>query len=280
VTPRIAAGPRRAAVVGHPISHSLSPLLHTTAYRALGLTDWAYEAHDVRPGELSTFLAGCGDEWVGLSVTMPHKVDAALLAAARAPSVERTGVANTLLRSPRGWQAHNTDIEGIVGSLRGVARVAPTTVTVLGTGATARSACAAAVDLRSAVLTVVGRNPAAGAQCLSVITGTGVSGHLVDLGDAQGCARALTANVVIATVPPGAADSIIDRVPAVGAGLLLDVAYRPWPTPLASAWQQAGGQVVAGVDMLVHQACAQILLMTGRPVAVDSLLDVARGAAH
>lgn len=119
MTPRIASGPRRAAVVGHPISHSLSPLLHTTAYRALGLTDWAYEAHDVRPGELSTFLAGCGDEWVGLSVTMPHKVDAALLAAARAPSVERTGVANTLLRSPRGWQAHNTDIEGIVGSLRG-----------------------------------------------------------------------------------------------------------------------------------------------------------------
>lgn len=280
MTPRSASVPRRAAVVGHPISHSLSPLLHTTAYRALGLTTWVYEAHDVPPGGLTAFLAGCGEEWVGLSVTMPHKVEAAALAAVRAPSVARTGVANTLLRSSRGWQAHNTDIEGILGSLRGVERTAPATVTVLGTGATARSACAAAVDMRTAVLTVVGRNPTAGAECLSLIAGTGVSGRLVDLADAQACARALTASIVIATVPPGAADSVLDRVPAVGAGLLLDVAYRPWPTPLGSAWQQAGGQVVAGVDMLVHQACAQLLLMTGRSVAVGSLLEVARRAAH
>jgi len=270
----------RAGVVGHPVGHSLSPLLHSSAYGVLGLTHWTYEAHDVAPGGLAAFLRERGEEWVGLSVTMPHKFDAARLAAGAAPSVELTGVANTLIRARGGWWSHNTDIDGIIGAVGGAGlTLVPTTMTILGTGATARSACAAALSLRCPVVTIVGRNQQARRDCRLILDQQGIAVHEVEPADAEGLHRSLTAGLIVATLPAGVADAFAPAVPSTGVGVLLDVVYRPWPTPLAHRWAGAGGVVVPGVDMLVHQACAQVLLMTGQPVDAPALMAAARAAA-
>src|SRR5436190_1702408 len=107
----------RCGVVGSPIAHSLSPVMHRAAYVALGL-DWTYDAIDVPSGSLANFVDGCDEAWVGLSVTAPLKREAAEHAVTRSSVVDALGVANTLIGGPDGWHAVNTDVPGAVEALR------------------------------------------------------------------------------------------------------------------------------------------------------------------
>jgi shikimate dehydrogenase len=241
----------RCGVAGSPIGHSLSPVLHRAAYAHLGL-DWSYDRHEVGERELGAFLDGLDGSWRGLSLTMPLKHEALRLATRRSALAERVGVANTLVFGPDGERfADNTDVPGMVAALRerGVGTVPR--ATVLGGGATGSSAVAALAELTGAV-TVAVRNPAR-------------AGLVHAVADA-----ALAAPVVVATVPAGAADALAPAVPA-RPGVLLDVLYHPWPTPLAAAWSAAGGVVLGGLDLLAHQAVLQVGLMTGRTVPVEVL---------
>lgn len=257
---------RRAAVLGRPIAHSLSPVLHTAAYRALGL-GWTFDAIDLGVPELLPWLRSRGPEWVGVACTMPLKravLDVASAASARAYAV---GAANTLLhRAERSWTADNTDVAGIVAALR-EAGVAPASAAVLGAGGTAQAAVVALAELGLAHCDVLVRDPGRTGDVVDTAKRAGIE---VSVGSLDHAA----ADLVISTLPAGAADALAG---SVSAAALLDVVYAPWPTRLAVSLGDA--TVVSGALMLLHQAAAQVELMTGRPAPVDTMRAALREAA-
>jgi shikimate dehydrogenase len=261
---------RRAAVLGRPVAHSLSPVLHGAAYGALGLS-WTFTAVDVGPGELGEFLASCGPEWIGFACTMPLKQEAVLLASEVSPRATAVGAANTLLRRPEGgWSADNTDVAGIVGALR-ESGVRPATASVLGAGGTAQAAVVALAELGLARCTVQVRDVTRTTQLRDAAQRAGIDVDVHPLGDPAG-------ELVISTLPPGAADPLAARDWRAGTAVL-DVVYAPWPTPLAAAVGAAGGTVIGGALMLLHQAALQVELMTGRAAPIEAMRAALREAA-
>lgn len=252
-------------MLGSPISHSLSPALHRAAYRALGL-DWEYGAFEVDEERLPGFVDGLDDTWVGLSLTMPLKEAVLDLAAETSWTAEVTTSANTLLLPSR--EAHNTDVDGIVTALQRAGFAAPNgfDATVLGAGATARSAIAACHRLGAARVHLLARRPQAAGAAIRTAERTGIPLHVhrFDHGEALGVP------LVITTVPAGAADGLAPRIPSAP-GCLLDVVYAPWPTAIADAWRARGGTIVAGLEMLLAQAERQVELMTGLAAPTDAM---------
>ncbi len=267
---------RRAAVLGSPIAHSLSPVLHRAAYAGLGL-DWRYDAVEVDEAGLPAFLAGCGPQWAGLSLTMPLKRAVLPLLDSRTELVDVVGAANTVVFGADGSRAgHNTDVAGIVAALAGIGATAGPAL-VLGGGATAASAVAALAELGCPSVTVLARRPQVARAGLS-----GVADRLglpVEFGVWPAPDERLPgesqAAVVVSTAPGAASAGLLGSIPA-DPGALLDVAYAPWPPPLVTAWQSAGGRAVAGDQMLLHQAVEQVALMTGQRPQVAGMAEALR----
>ena len=253
----------RAAVLGMPIEHSLSPVLHTAAYAALGLSGWEYGRFAVDEAGLPGFVAGLGPEWAGLSVTMPLKRVALDVSDEVAPDTAAIGAANTLVRREdgSGWLAVNTDVVGIEESLRAVGVASVGHAVVIGAGGTAQAALAALRRLGETAPTVLVRDPARAGALRETALRLGVTPRIVG-GFPQ--APLPAADVVISTVPAGAADALT-AVSWDRATVLLDVIYAPWPTAPATAATAAGCRVAGGLEVLLHQAVAQVELMTGRP---------------
>ena len=260
----VSGAARRAAVLGHPVAHSLSPVLHRTAYAQLAL-DWQYDAVDVEPHDLARFMTGLGPEWVGLSLTMPLKETVLDLLDVVEPRAARVRAVNTVVFDGSRRCGFNTDIAGLVGVLRAADGLADErfSALVVGAGATARSACAALAECGAADVAVAARRDDA-------VVGLVELARSFDLPAAPVAwpldPRDLTRDVVISTVPADAV-SQVDLPPAPG--LLVDVLYHPWPTPLASRWERAGGAVVGGLELLIGQAVEQVELMTGRRPDVE-----------
>ena len=261
----------RAAVLGSPIAHSLSPLLHRAAYDALGLPDWTYDAVDVQPAALGDFLDGLGPEWAGLSLTMPLKQAVLPLLTARSELVVVTGAANTVLLAGGGRQGENTDVAGLVAALVEVGVTGCRSPVVLGGGATARSALAAVSRLGATRVRLVVRSEPADARVTAAALGLEVEVRPWGPDAAHGC------DLLVSTVPAAAQLAVDSAELAVLADVpvLLDVGYAPWPTPLARA---CSGRVVGGRDLLLHQAARQVELMTGRPAPLTAM-RYAMGAA-
>lgn len=245
---------RRAAVLGSPIAHSRSPQLHLAAYRALGLTDWTYERIECTAERLPSLVAGFGPEWVGVSVTMPGKFAALRFADERTARAELVGSANTLVRTATGWRADNTDVDGVAGALGPVAGSAA----VIGSGGTAPAAVVALAGLGVTELSIVARSQEKSAPLVALGERLDVATRWVGLGTRlPGLAAA------VSTIP---ADAAAAHAPSIaGVPLLLDAIYDPWPTPLALAVEAGGGRVVGGLQMLLHQAFAQVEQFTGCP---------------
>ncbi len=266
---------RRAAVLGSPIGHSLSPVLHRAAYEHLGLVGWTYEAYDVAEPGLAGFLAGLDASWAGLSLTMPLKAAVLPLLDAASPMVETVGAANTVLLRDGRRVGENTDVPGMAAALaaHGVGPV--DRAVVLGGGATARSALAALSTLTDSVRVFV-RDPARNPGLQAVAAATGIDLQVEPWARA---ADGLGAPLVVSTTPAGATDGLVARVP-LAVGTLFEVLYDPWPSPLAAAWQARLAPVVDGLDLLVHQAVLQVLLMTGTEAGPDDLAPVLRAAGE
>ncbi|GGM41512.1 shikimate 5-dehydrogenase [Micromonospora sonchi] len=267
----------KAAVVGKPIAHSLSPVIHNAGYAAAGLTGWSYTRIECAAEELAGLVAGLGPEWAGLSVTMPSKEAALAVAAEVSPVAAAVGAANTLVRRPDGsWYADNTDVSGMVEVLTEAGVRSGATVTVLGAGGTARAALAAAARLHASAVAVVARRPAAVAELAPVAGRLGLA--MTAAGWSEASTRA-EADVVISTVPKGAADDLADTVCWRPGTVLFDAIYDPWPTPLAAAAGAAGCRIVSGLDLLLAQAIGQFEQFTGvaapRP-AMSAALAAAR----
>ena len=265
-----------AAVVGQPVAHSLSPVLHTAAYRATGLEEWRYAAHEVDVAGLPSWVAGLDRSWRGLSVTMPLKEVAFEVAAAVSETARVTGSVNTLVRrADLGWDADNTDVHGIEAALSGVAHGG--TATVLGSGATARSALVALHRLGvTRVRLAVRAQPRP--ETLAVGGRLGLEVGVVPLSEWPMAAERL----YVSTLPPGAstetAAALQSRGDASVGATLLDVVYPDWPTPLARAAADHGMTLVTGLDMLVHQAAEQFRLFTGVTAPVEVMLAAGREA--
>lgn len=280
----------RAAVLGSPIGHSLSPVLHSAAYAALGLTWWRYEAIECDEAGLSPLLDRCGPDWAGLSLTMPLKRAVLPLLDRLDPLVTEVGAANTVLFAAEQRLGYNTDVPGMVralgvhgvgsgaGAISGKAshgtagQVGP--VLILGGGATACAAVAAVRDLGERSVAVAVRKPDRAAALIAAAERLGVTVRLRPLdGAALGGAR-----MIISTVPAVAAGDIARALEGLRPrpDVVFDVSYHPWPSALGRAAQQAGAVVVDGFELLLQQAALQVELMTGRPAPVAEMRAAGR----
>ncbi|MET9668653.1 shikimate dehydrogenase [Streptomyces sp. NPDC006475] len=259
---------RRAAVLGSPIAHSLSPVLHRAAYAALGLTHWTYDRFEVDEDALPDFVKGLDGSWAGLSLTMPLKRAVIPLLDGMSDTAASVEAVNTVVLTEDGRRlGDNTDIPGMIAALRerGVDKV--DSAAVLGAGATASSALAALARICTGPVTAYVRSAGRAAEMRGWGERLGVDVRIADWAEAD---AALQAPLVIATTPAGATDDLVSEVPD-RPGTLFDVLYEPWPTALAAGWSARGGAVVGGLDLLVHQAVLQVEQMTGRapaPLAV------------
>ncbi|WP_406001971.1 shikimate dehydrogenase [Streptomyces sp. NBC_00829] len=255
---------RRAAVLGSPIAHSLSPVLHRAAYAELGLTDWSYDRFEVDEEALAGFVEELDGSWAGLSLTMPLKRAILPLLDGISDTAASVEAVNTVVLTEDGRRlGDNTDIPGMIAALRerGVDEVE--SAAVLGAGATASSALAALARICTGPVVACVRSAARAAEMRGWGERLGVDVVIADWAEAP---EALRAPLVIATTPAGATDALAAEVPE-RPGTLFDVLYEPWPTALAAAWTKAGGAVVGGLDLLVHQAVLQVEQMTGRSPA-------------
>ncbi len=263
---------RQAGVLGRPVGHSLSPVLHRAAYEALGL-DWTYTAIDCGGDELAATLAARRD-WAGFSCTMPLKHAALEIASSATSLATAVGAANTLLPGPRGWAADNTDVAGLAETLR-PHLAGPSSATVIGGGGTAQAAVAALAQLGLATCTALVREPARAQRVVATGARLGID---VSVERLDTDAKAPAAQLVICTLPPGAADPLAGCAWRAGQ-VVLDVVYAGWPTPLAAAAAGAGATVLSGAAMLLHQAAAQVRLMTGHAAPVPQMRAALLAAA-
>ncbi|MFI9386420.1 shikimate dehydrogenase [Kutzneria sp. NPDC052558] len=271
-------GARRAAVLGSPIEHSLSPVLHEAAYRELGLSDWTFSRVRCEADELPGLMDGLGPEWAGVAVTMPGKRAALAYAAERTRVAELVGAANTLVpRACGGWLADCTDVEGVVGSVRAAGGVrSGGRAVVLGAGGTATAALTALEALEIPSATIVVRDPARAGEALACAARVGIAAEVVRWDAVDFAALCGGAELVVSTVPTGAVEPVAGDI--VRAGCVFDVIYHPWPTPLAQAAGERGARVVTGLDMLLHQAFAQVHWFTGQQAPREAMRQALRSA--
>ena len=215
-------------MLGSPIAHSRSPAAAPGRLSGAGSDDWTYERIECTADELPALVGGFGPEWVGVSVTMPGKFAALRFADERTTRAELVGSANTLVRTPTGWRADNTDIDGVTGALGAASGHA----IVVGSGGTAPAVVVGLAELGVQRITVVARN-------------RDKATPVVDLASKVGCRRAAGATSPDPNVAQvvAAADAVVSTIPADAAAryasvlaatpVLLDAIYDPWPTPLA-----------------------------------------------
>lgn len=282
---------RRAYVLGHPIAHSLSPALHRAAYAYLGEANLEYDRRDTLPDDLPAIMRGVrhpkGTEdapyIAGLSVTMPLKTAVIQHCDELSETARVTGAVNTVY--PRGERVlgDNTDVIGIVNALRHAGlepnpeRDEPA---VIGGGATAISALTALHKLGYRRASVYARSLHKLGSVQKAADRLGVQLSTVALAEFPAEQKARRHNPVISTLPARAADEWAPQLadPAGASAthqpVLLDVAYNPWPSVLASAWEANGGTVVSGLEMLLYQAVEQVLLFTDCTLQPAELLGL------
>ncbi|GAB3411844.1 shikimate dehydrogenase [Flindersiella endophytica] len=266
---------RRCAVLGSPIAHSLSPVLHRSAYAALGLPEWRYDAFEVAEDGLAGFLAGLGEEWRGLSLTMPLKRVAIGLCDTVSELATLVGAVNTVvIDDERRVHGTNTDVPGVVAALRerGVEEIEA--ALLLGVGATACSALAGLAELGLRTATAIARDPSRAGELERLAAELDVKLTVVHL-DSE-WKRGCTADVAVSTVPDAAAAPVARDLAGM-VDVVFDALYEPWPTRLGATAEGAGRVVVGGLDLLVHQAALQVELMTEH---VPAPLAVMRAAGE
>jgi shikimate dehydrogenase len=261
----------KCAVLGDPIAHSLSPVLHRAGYAAVGL-DWDYDRVQVPAGGLADYVDSRDGDWRGLSVTMPLKREALEYAGAASDVARLAGVANTLVNDGDNVYAENTDVPGAAAAIRERYDGPLHSAVILGGGATAISVGLALAELGCADLTLLVRSPdraTEAARTIEQLVGP-VSVAALDV-------REPMADIVVSTIPASAQTrelvASVAHIPVV-----FDVLYHPWPTALAASALGTGRVLVSGLDLLAHQAMLQFELFTGREVDVEVLRSAGKAA--
>lgn len=272
---RIGGATRVAAVLGWPVAHSLSPVIHNAAFDALGM-DWTYVALPVQPGSVPAAVAGLGALGIaGANVTMPHKEAVADAMDELTEDAERLCAVNTIeLRGDR-LVGHNTDAPGFARFLERDAGfdAAGKTAVLFGAGGAAR-ACALAVARAGLTRIVVAlREPARAAPLAAALEGFGTEVRVVPFERASD----LEADLVLNGTPLGAHGETLP-LPSFGTdALFVDLLYRPAITPAQQAARATGARAFGGLGLLLNQAALSFELWTGQvpPLEVMSAAAVA-----
>ncbi len=260
----------KAAVLGSPIAHSLSPVLHGKAFEVLGISG-TYEAIKVESGGLSEFLRRQGQSYDYLSLTMPLKEEVLDIAKASSIKVDdlaqRIQSVNTLVKSGTGWSATSTDGSGFIKALANAGYDHFNSVLILGAGGTARAVAGALDEIADSVSIMgrsVRRNAGIAACFRKLVPEFIVWDDQIDL---------RKFDLVVNTTPSGAADLVAENIPSKVEGLLFDVLYKPWPTLIARRWSDGGGKVISGLELLLYQGIDQINIVypLGRQIIDDQL---------
>ena len=263
----------RAAILGSPISHSLSPILHRRSYEILGISG-SYEAIKVEPSRLASFLDSLDADWTGFSLTMPLKEEILKIAEVIEPLAVSINSANTLIRVGERWKALSTDVNGFSAALRAHEVIGYSSVGILGAGATARAA-ARAVDGRGREIFIWQRRSdhskireeemrQAAPKCAL---------HFLEWG-----AEIPSLDLLINTTPRGVADDLAAQIGRHVSAVLFEALYNPWPTSLLERWRERGLVAIDGLDLLVHQGIDQVALMTGQQIIRDEMAPILRAA--
>lgn len=278
----------RCAVLGKPIAHSLSPVLHDAAYRTLGLDDWTYERQEIAQEDLAGFLNGLDRTWRGLSLTMPLKKTIQAYGTPKDAWTATLGVSNTaVFRWPEPAKAgerpeidlYNTDVPGILYAFQHAYSTAGRKLedcnvehaVVIGNGNTAASAVSALSVLCAACegtgdIAVVARHPGKNPDLARIVSDDD-SCEIHEIDFSRAVESLGNADIAVSTIPGHAADAIAKDIIRDESfqpkGMLLDVVYDPRPSALIQAWREKGGLALGGEEMLLYQAVLQVILMTG-----------------
>ena len=273
-------------MIGHPVRHSLSPVLHNAAYAALGL-DWVYVAFPVPAGKGAAAVAAMRTlDLAGLSVTMPHKADVVGGLDRLGPTAARLGVVNTISwrTSTDGWELEgdSTDGAGFLDALRGDDGFDPAgrRCVVLGAGSAARSVCLALAEARAASVQVVARRGPAAEACAALAAPVGAvvvwTADAAPKGQAELMEAVVGSDLIVNATPVGMSPG--DGLPfGLEPGLLhggqfvADLIYAPSTTPLLAAARVKGAGTANGLGMLIHQAARQIAMWTGCPAPLEAM---------
>lgn len=264
-------------VIGYPIEHSLSPVMHNAAIADLGI-DYAYLPFSIKPEDLSTAIAGFEAIGIqGFNVTIPHKQTIMPLLAEVSPLAQAVGAVNTVWRTERGWQGTNTDVAGFLAPLKALERDwTQTTAVILGNGGAARAVVAACAELRCAAVQVVGRDlqklqafqQSWQTSPLTVNLQTHIWQELLQL--------LPNAGLIVNTTPMGMyPHGSQSPIPAASFNLwqpeaiAYDLIYNPRPTLFLQQAAQQGAITLDGLEMLIQQGAAALELWLGRSVPVN-----------
>jgi len=259
-----------AAVLGSPISHSLSPRLHMSAYRHLSIAG-NYESFDVPAGSLGEFLKDKGNAWTGFSLTMPLKEEVLSVAQVIDPLVKRIQSGNTLVRQGDSWSLYSTDVLGFQNAWSKENSTKPKSVLIVGSGATARAAAAAFDDANTSI-SVLHRNldrEKSMQSSVTVATMKFLPWKFID--------EFYTSDLVINTTPKAVLDSFAHELSRKPKGTFFDVIYNPWPTKFAAAWSGTGSAVISGLDLLIAQGIEQIRLFSRLDIDGEELSTFLKG---
>ena len=239
----------RAGVLGDPIAHSLSPLIHNTLYKALDI-EGEYSRFQVSEAQFSSFLGSHSPEdWSGFSLTMPLKEIALTHVTRIDPIAQRAQAINTLIPVDGRWHGYNTDV---IGFEKLLGDVDARSISILGAGGTARAALVAlgTQEKVSIYRRSQHRDPS--------LRGINPSITIKNWSDYQ---EAFADDLVINTVPE-LREVAIDR-DSIRTRAIIDALYAPWPTALSTLAERFGIHFQSGIDLLLSQALPQFTLMTG-----------------
>ncbi|AKE41321.1 shikimate 5-dehydrogenase [Corynebacterium kutscheri] len=254
-----------AAVLGSPIEHSLSPVLHNAGYQALGLP-FSYTRIEATAQTLPNIVTQADQQFRGFSVTMPAKFAALAYANTVSNRAQLIGSANTLVRTDTGWYADNTDGEGLIGAINELAipHLGVGSAVIIGSGGTARSAIWALAQTGFSNLWVINRTDRR-QELQSLCDQLGITLNyrtFRELKPKELADIVTYAQLLISTVPSEVISQYLDVLARTN---LIDVIYDPWPTPLVEKARERGFSACGGYVMLAHQAMSQFEQFTQHP---------------
>lgn len=264
---------RLAAVIGDPVRHSRSPLIHNAAFDELGL-DWVYLALPVAAGRADDALVAMRTLGIdGLSVTMPHKQQVARSVDVATPATKALDACNCVVRDGDRLVGHNTDGAGFVAAVEAETgqSVQDARVAVLGAGGAARAIIVALGEAGVADISVINRSPESGAAA----AGLAPVAHPGSTDDVAAADLVINATSVGMAGGPAPFDLPVSADHLNADQIVADIVYQPLETPFMAAARERGSTVVGGLGMLVHQAAVAFELWTGRAAPIDVMWTAA-----
>jgi shikimate dehydrogenase len=273
---RIGGTTRTVGVIGWPVEHSLSPVIHNAAFEALGL-DWVYVPLPAPIGHVRDAVRGLRPlGFVGANVTMPHKTEVATLMDTLSEDATHLAAVNTIVVGEGGLAGENTDAPGFDRFLRRDAGFDPAGRTALlyGAGGAARACALALAHAGASRLVVAARDPARVSSVERAVAGLGAAVDAIGFEQAQ----EVRADLVLNATPVGTAGDLLPLPPMDDGVLAVDLLYDPAVTPFLTAARASGAAAFGGLGLLLHQAALSFQLWTGQPAPLGVMSAAALAA--